>query len=73
VVGRADALSTSSRATRALSPLSVRTGALLSGPTLRLDLHPADFAHPGHVRALEWTLRRAAHRKTVTYDELLGG
>ncbi len=73
VTAPALALSTSSRAKRALSPLSVRTGALLSGPTLRLDLHPADFAHPGHVRALEWTLRRAAHRKTVTYDELLGG
>lgn len=32
---------------------------------------PDVFVHPGHVRALEWTLRHAANRRTVTYDELL--
>jgi len=56
---------------RALSPALLRTGGLLAGRTLRLDLHPADLQRPRHMLALEWVLQRAAHRRTAaTYDEL---
>ncbi len=56
---------------RTLSPFAMRTGALLAGRTLRLDLHPSDLQHPRQVRALEWALTRSARRRTaVTYDEL---
>jgi 3,4-dihydroxy-2-butanone 4-phosphate synthase len=54
----------------ALSPLIVRAGAATAGRMLRLDLHPADFEHPGHVPALESVLRNARGRQAVTYDEL---
>jgi predicted deacetylase len=57
---------------RALSPALIRAGGLLSGDTLRLDLHPCDLQHPRHMLALEWILQRAAHdREAITYDELL--
>ncbi|MCW3016928.1 MAG: hypothetical protein JWO02_4020 [Solirubrobacterales bacterium] len=52
------------------SPWSVRAGALLAGPLLRLDLHPSDLDEPGRVGALEHVLRRAGRRDSVTYDEL---
>src|SRR3984893_16846319 len=39
---------------RALSPPFVRAGSLLPTQVLRLDLHPADLAHPPHLIALEW-------------------
>jgi hypothetical protein len=56
---------------RVLSPALVRAGALASGTTLRLDLHPADLDHPSHMLALESVLRRSAGaREAVTYDEL---
>jgi predicted deacetylase len=56
---------------RALSLATIRTGALLAGRTLRLDLHPSDLQHPRQVRALEWALDRSTRRRTaVTYDEL---
>jgi predicted deacetylase len=56
---------------RALAPTLLRTGALLSGPTLRLDLHPSDLQRPNHMLALEWVLQHAAcKRQAVTYDEL---
>jgi predicted deacetylase len=63
-------LGTSSAFKRATSPALVRAGSALSGRLLRLDLHPADFEHPGHVRAVEAVLRRARRRTAVTYDEL---
>jgi hypothetical protein len=44
---------------------------MLSGDTLRLDLHPADLQHPRHMLALERVLQRAARRHAITYDELL--
>lgn len=56
---------------RALTPTLLRAGALLSGPTLRLDLHPCDLQRPNHMLALEWVLQHAAHKRyAVTYDEL---
>jgi hypothetical protein len=63
-------LGPSSAFKRAASPALVRAAAALSGRLLRLDLHPADFEHPGHVRAGEAVLRRASRRTAVTYDEL---
>jgi predicted deacetylase len=63
-------LGTSSAFKRATSPTLVRAGSALAGRLLRLDLHPADFEHPGHVRAVEAVLRRARRRTAVTYDEL---
>jgi predicted deacetylase len=54
----------------AISPALLRAGALLSGSTLRLDLHPADLDHPRHMLALEWVLRHSAEREAVTYEQL---
>jgi predicted deacetylase len=65
------ALSSSSRLRRALSPALLRAGALVSGRTLRLDLHPSDLDHPNHMLALEWVLQRSVgDREAVTYEEL---
>ena len=59
---------------RTLSPILIRAGAMLSGSTLRLDLHPADLQHPRHMIALERVLDRAGgRREAITYDELLAG
>jgi hypothetical protein len=56
---------------RVLSPPFVRAGAVLSGRTLRLDLHPADLRSPRHMLALEHVLRKAARRRVaVNYDDL---
>jgi predicted deacetylase len=65
-------LGTSSALKRLASPWLVRAGAIAPGPLLRLDLHPADLAHPRHVGAIEAALRRAARAKraAVTYDDL---
>jgi hypothetical protein len=38
---------------------------------MRVDVHPADFDHNGHVATLESLLTRARGRRAVTYDELL--
>jgi predicted deacetylase len=67
-------LSSSGRLRRGLSPALLRAGALASGATLRLDLHPSDLDHPNHMLALEWVLRRSARtREAVTYEELAAG
>jgi predicted deacetylase len=67
------ALSSSGRLRRALSPALLRAGALASGETLRLDVHPDDLDRPSHMLALEWVLSRAsASRASITYDELAG-
>ena len=58
---------------RASSPGLARARAVLSGGVLRLDVHPADFDHAGHVEALERILSRADGREVVTYDELASG
>lgn len=65
------ALSSTGRLHRTLSPTLLRAGALLSGATLRLDLHPSDLDDPRHMLALEWVLKRAARtREAVTYEQL---
>ncbi|MEA2256767.1 MAG: hypothetical protein QOG35_2812 [Solirubrobacteraceae bacterium] len=65
-------LGTSTAAKRLASPWLVRAGSLLAGDVLRLDVHPADLAHPRHVGAVEAVLRRAGRggRHAVTYDDL---
>lgn len=63
-------LGTTTPLQRLTSPGAVRAGALLAGPLLRLDLHPADLDHPGHMGAVESVLRRARDRTARTYDEL---
>ncbi len=66
------ALASDGRVRRAAAPLLARTGAMLAGPVLRLDLHPADLERTRQMLALEWVLRRARKRTAVTYDELAG-
>ena len=63
-------LGTSDAFKRVTSPALVRAGAALSGDLMRLDLHPADFDHPRHVRAVERVLAHARDRTAVTYDDL---
>jgi predicted deacetylase len=65
------ALSSTGRLGRTISPALLRVGALASGTTLRLDLHPSDLDHAGHMLALEWVLKRAGStREAVTYEQL---
>ncbi len=66
------ALGRSTALARALSPSLVRSLAVLGGPLVRLDLHPADLDHPRHVLALEATLRGARARTAMTYDDVAG-
>lgn len=67
------ALSSAGRVRRVITPALLRAGALVSGGTLRLDLHPADLDHPRHMLALEWVLARSAGtRDAVTYEQLAG-
>jgi predicted deacetylase len=57
---------------RALSPSLVRAAGMLSGRTLRLDLHPADVQHTRHMLAVERVLgRNAGRRVAITYDDLV--
>jgi len=57
---------------RVLSPTFIRAGALLSGETLRLDLHPRDLEQPRQMETLERVLGRArSRRRAITYDELV--
>jgi predicted deacetylase len=71
LLGPPIALSSTGRLRRALSPALLRAGALISGTTLRLDLHPSDLEHPNHMLALEWVLKRSAcTREAVTYEQL---
>lgn len=71
LIGPPISLSSSGRLHRALSPVLLRAGALMSGSTLRLDLHPTDLDDSGHMLALEWVLHRCAgKREAVTYEQL---
>jgi predicted deacetylase len=66
-------LGASTACKRTLSPVIVRAAARVRTGVMRIDVHPADFDHPGHVAALEWLLDRAVTRRVVTYDELAFG
>ncbi len=71
LLGPPISLSNTGRLGRTISPALLRAGALASGTTLRLDLHPSDLDHPSHMLALEWVLKRAAStREAVTYEQL---
>jgi uncharacterized protein len=63
-------LGTSGTVKRALSPMVLRLGSRATTGTLRVDIHPADFDHPRHVRALDAVLRRSERRIPITYDDL---
>lgn len=63
-------LGTSGALKRAASPHVVRLLRPLSGPVLRVDVHPADFDHSSHVSALETILGRSRDCPVVTYDQL---
>lgn len=59
---------------RLLSPTLIRAGSLISGETLRVDLHPASLQHSRQMLALEWVLTRSApRREAVTYEQMLVG
>jgi predicted deacetylase len=64
-------LGTSSLLRRATSPVLLKARAARAGAVMRLDLHPADFDHAGHVATIDQVLARAVGRATVTYDELV--
>ena len=68
---RALCLGSSTAFKRALSPSFVRAAARSVGPVMRIDVHPGDFALPGHVATLQTLLARAGGRAVVTYDELV--
>jgi predicted deacetylase len=68
---RALCLGTSTPLKRRLSPAFVRAASRSPSRVMRIDVHPADFEHPGHVAAIESLLTRADGRRAVTYDELL--
>jgi predicted deacetylase len=64
-------LGSASLTSRTISPGFLRAAAVLSGDTLRLDLHPSDLATPSRILTLEWVLRHAVpRRQPVTYDDL---
>jgi predicted deacetylase len=68
---RALCLGASTTLKRLVSPAVVRAFSVMPGEVMRIDVHPVDFDHPGHVATLEWLLERAACRQAVTYDELI--
>jgi predicted deacetylase len=63
-------LGTASALARTFTPGLTRRRAARSGALLRLDIHPADFALPGHVAAFAEILRGAAGRQVLTYDDI---
>lgn len=68
---RALCLGSSTPFKRLFSPPLVRALSVVPGEVMRIDVHPVDFDHPGHVATLEWLLERAARRQAVTYDDLV--
>lgn len=64
-------LGTSTPLKRKLSPALVRAAGRTPRHVMRLDIHPADFDHRGHIETLETLLAKATPRRAVTYDELL--
>ena len=68
LIAPARCLGTSSALKRALSPLAAHVG--VPSNLLRIEIHPQDFDHPAHVRALERLILRSRGRTAVTYDDL---
>jgi predicted deacetylase len=65
-------LGSSTALKRQFSPAIVQAIARTSGAELmRIDIHPADFDLPAHIRALASLLERAEGREAVTYDQLV--
>ena len=58
---------------RPLSPLAARSFAALARSLVRIDIHPEDFDHRSHRRALSSVLERTSELPAVAYDELVGG
>jgi predicted deacetylase len=56
---------------RPLSPLAARAFASLARTTVRIDIHPEDFDHRSHRRALDHVLARTEELPSVVYDELV--
>jgi predicted deacetylase len=65
-------LGTSGVVRRPLSPLAARTFAAFSRSIVRIDIHPEDFDHRSHKRALAGVLERTSELPAVVYDELVG-
>jgi uncharacterized protein len=56
---------------RPLSPLVARGAVRFARDLVRVDIHPGDFDHPGHVRALSAVLQHTGDLRTVLYDQLV--
>jgi predicted deacetylase len=72
-VAPAFCLGTSGALRAPLSPLVARAASRIKRGLVRVDVHPADFDHPGHVRALAAVLQHTSDLPTVVYDELVAG
>ncbi len=70
IAAPAHGLGTSTTFKQTTSQTVMRLGTRLPSEVLRVDLHPADFDIPGHVRALDAVLRDAATAVAMTYDHL---
>jgi predicted deacetylase len=57
---------------RPLSPLAARSLSAFARSLFRIDIHPEDFEHRSHRRALAGILDRTAELPAVVYDELVG-
>jgi predicted deacetylase len=64
-------LGTSGILRRPLSPLAASGMAALSRSIVRIDIHPADFEHRSHKRALERMIERTSDLPTLVYDQLV--
>jgi predicted deacetylase len=63
-------LGTSGLVRRPLSPLAARALVSLARTTVRIDIHPEDFDHRSHRRALAGMLARTDELPAIVYDEL---
>jgi predicted deacetylase len=64
-------LGTSGIIRRPLSPLAARGFASFSHSVVRIDVHPEDFDHRSHKRALTRILERTSDLPAVVYDDLV--
>jgi predicted deacetylase len=70
IAAPAHGLGTSTTLKRTTSPTVMRLGTRLPSEILRVDMHPADFDIPGHVRTLDAVLHDAATAIAMTYDQV---